>query len=109
MTEEELSARYDEACQRLEQARQRAEGIVETIRDAAEKLREWRGVSVKLPPTPGTYVETRTHVRIKAADWPTAQQLNDALEGYHEARQAADSLRNSLTEKLRRTRKEPPA
>lgn len=83
---------YLDARNNLEQAAQRAERMVGIILGAAIKLRDWKRVMVSNANVgfPAEIALT-TQNSIRADEWPTAQQLAEALAQWHQARSAARS------------------
>jgi len=73
---------YQTALREFEQATRRVERIVGIISDASSKLGDWQRVSVANINV-GFPAEILRGPSINGSDWPTAQQLAEALSQYH--------------------------
>lgn len=80
---------YLDALRTLEETTQHVHRIKRVITDAADKLQEWRRVIVS-GTSAGFPVELTGAPSISANDWPTAEQLAEALRAWHQASDAAD-------------------
>lgn len=93
--------RYSEAVNALSAATERAEGMVQVIREAAEKLKHWKLVilvngselSSDPAPPPGQ--------RIDASTWPTATDLAQALSEWRAAEARAAQAWEAIPAKMR--------
>lgn len=80
---------YQEALHNFTVATHRAEACVNTITDVADKLQDWKSVCVSNTSIgfPGRVASSG--ISIDARDWPTAEQLAQALSSWHTTRNAA--------------------
>jgi len=84
---------YLRAIDAAKKATAKAQDYADTIKDAANKLGTWKHASISnigggYPPEVTGIYSTQ---EIDGREWPTIQQLNDALMGYH---RAASHLKN---------------
>jgi len=98
-------AEYQTATQKFEAAVRKAEQVVQTITDAAAKLRDWRHVGVSninvgLPLTANA---------INGAIWPTAQQLAEALADYHSTLHEVGNAYRRIPTQQRQVIQPPPS
>lgn len=96
---------YQEALRKLESARHKVDRFVIEINNGANSLRTWdqvviSNVQVGFPP------EAHVH-SINADNWPTAQQLAEALSEWHKANHAVNNAWQAIP-KEHKTGLQPP-
>jgi hypothetical protein len=96
---------YQESLRKLEAARNKVERFVVEIKNGANSLLAWdqvviSNVQVGFPP------EAQVH-SINADNWPTAQQLAEALSEWHKANHAVQNAWQAIP-KADRTGLQPP-
>ena len=89
-------AQYQQAVAALKSAIAGAERVVRVVTGGASALRDWRKtmVSNSSGGFPMEVALSRQSPSINASDWPSGQQIADALQQYH---QAVTTLRNSYS------------
>ena len=83
--------------------------MIKVISDGANKLRDYERVgvsnsSVGFPPE-----VTFTGESINASEWPSAQNLAEALSAYHETRHEATNAGGAVPDTIRHVVKELPS
>lgn len=99
---------YQEALREFEEAKKRVRDVVETIRDVASKLKDWPRVKVTNISTPFPPDAALGDASIDAGQWPTGQQIADALVDCHWAYRAMDNAWGALPHERRIGLSEPP-
>ena len=79
---------YQEALHNFTDATRRVEACVNTIIDAAHKLQDWKSVCVSNTSIGFPARVASSGISINAMDWPTAEQLAQALASWHVTRSA---------------------
>lgn len=87
MTEDPVR-RYLDALKKVQQARAKVERVVGVVTDAGKKLGKWQEVSVS-DVNVGFPAELLGGPSISGREWPTAQELAEALAAWHNARHEA--------------------
>jgi hypothetical protein len=96
---------YKQALRSMEAATEQVEAFVEEITHAATILRRWEQVTILnlgIGFPPGAELES-----INADNWPTSQQLAEALAEWHNCRNALNNAWQAIPE-TQRTGLQPP-
>ena len=101
-------ATYQEALRNLDVATRQAERIVGVVTAAGSKLCDWKQVSMSnidlgFPPE-----VTLSGHSINAREWPTAQELGEALANWHQAHQAVERAWRMIPSDRRMGLQPPP-
>jgi hypothetical protein len=101
---------YQKAIHNVDAAKAVAERLVAVISDAANKLRNWQQVMVSCTSAgfPPEVAVTKSH-SINAGEWPTGQQLAEALAAYHHALHEASNAYRRIPEGQRGVVQPPPS
>src|SRR2546426_9350132 len=84
---------YQESLSAVVAAQKKAEAVVERIAEINRKLQDWRKVMISngkhgFPPEISANMRSPT---VDVRNWPTADQLEQVLVDWHNARQAAQN------------------
>lgn len=99
---------YQTALRNFNRAKNHAETLVNTIAEAAAKLQNWRTVRVSNVNV-GFPVDISISNSINANQWPTAQQLAEALADYHSRLHEVGNAYRRIPEDQREVVQPPPA
>ena len=99
---------YESALAAHERAKAQVERMVKVISDGANKLRDYDRVGVSNSNVGFPPEVTFTGQSINANEWPSAQNLAEALSAYHETRHEAANAWRAVPDSIRHVVKEPP-
>ena len=93
-------SQYQQAAATLKATIAEAERVVRVVTGGASALREWRKTMVSnskggFPMEIGLSPHSPS---INASEWPTGQQIADALQRYHQAKQALRNAHSAIPE-----------
>ncbi len=98
---------YQHALQEFEQSKARAERLVNTISDAADKLRRWTGVNVSNT-SAGFPIDIINGSSINGKEWPSGEELAQALSRYHSTFHEAGNAYRRIPANQRQVVQPPP-
>lgn len=101
--------KYQEALNELKASIAHAEELVKAVSTEATILRDWKHAMMSdvqggFPPE---IALARDRPSISGREWPTAQQLADALQRYHKARSELQNAWNAIPESQRDVVQQP--
>lgn len=102
-------SQYQQAVTNLKAAKSEAERVARVVSEGASALREWRKTMVSNAQGgfPMEIALSRSNPNINASEWPTGQQIADALQKYHQAKQALGNAYSAIPEGQRRVVQAP--
>ena len=109
MTTEDPIAKYQDALTALAAAEREADGLAQVVVAAGLKLRGWRGVGFSNGKPPVSFPPDVLRAdSINVSDFPTGQQLAEALASWHQAKHAAQNAFGQVPRDRRVGLQEPP-
>jgi hypothetical protein len=104
----DVGSRYLDALRELQQREGEVLRMVSIIQRAAKCLEHWKAVYVLNTGAGFPKEVTMVGRSIDASTWPTAQQLADALAGWHEAAEITRTTWARLPREMRSSMPPPP-